>query len=150
MSIHGILQDQLSAIPGQLWFQDSRWGSVAGRQVLLGPLSLVFLYLYAALLFEQTWPVVVACAVLILGRPLFISFPGVPDSMNLLAPVADARFLFWPPLLLLLWAALRTQRWWVSGNRKGTGRTRCGAITPSSSERSASASLTRPKLSCSR
>ena len=113
MSIHGILQDQLSAIPGQLWFEDSRWGSVAGRQLLLGPLSLVFLYLFAALLFEQTWPVVVACAVLILGRPLFISFPGVPDSMNLLAPVADARFMFWPPLLLLLLAALGTQRRWM-------------------------------------
>ena len=32
----------------------------------------------------------------------------------------------------------------------GTGRTRCGAITPSSSERSVSASRTRPTLSCSR
>jgi hypothetical protein len=114
MSIHGVLQDQLSAIPGQLWFQDSRWGSVAGRQVLLGPLSLVFLYLFVALVFEQTWPFVAACAVLMLGRPLYISFPGQPRSMNLLAPVADARFIFWPLLLLLLWAALRTRRRWLS------------------------------------
>ncbi|MDQ6920114.1 MAG: hypothetical protein M3170_00745 [Candidatus Dormibacteraeota bacterium] len=114
MSIHGVLQDQLSPIPGQLWFDDSRWGTVAGRQVLLGPLSLVFVYLYVALLFEQTWPFVATCAVLMLGRPLYITFPGQPRSMNLLAPVTDARFIFWPLLLLLLWAAVRTRRRWLS------------------------------------
>jgi len=95
--IHGLLQDQWSPVAGQLIFGDSRWGAEAGRTLLLSPLWFVFLYLFAALMFERRWPIVVASALLVIAG---------------LMPYMDARYMLWPLLLVLMRLALaRSSRW---------------------------------------
>src|SRR6266566_6763401 len=69
LPVHGLLQDQLSSGVGWLAFANSVWGARAGRTILLLPLAYVFLYLFAATLFEHRWAFVAAFAVVIVGGP---------------------------------------------------------------------------------
>jgi hypothetical protein len=112
LPIHGLLQDQLSAIPGILLFGDSLWGATAGRTLLLNPLAYVFLFVFAAIMFERSWATVVAFMAITLAGVLSAAHPGAPTSFPLLIAAVDTRFMFWPLVLVLMKVALDRAAGW--------------------------------------
>src|SRR5262249_8952384 len=67
---HGLLQDQLSSIPGFVLFGNSFWGATAGRTLLLTPLTFVFLFIFFAVVFERSWAALAAFVAVMLGGVL--------------------------------------------------------------------------------
>jgi hypothetical protein len=109
---HGLLQDQLSSIPGFVFFGDSFWGASAGRTLLLSPLTFVLLFVFFAVVFERSWAAVVAFVAIMLAGVLSAVHPGEAASFPLLTPIVDTRFMFWPLVLVLMKLALdHTSRW---------------------------------------
>lgn len=100
MSTHGLLADSLVPAVGAQLFGNSRWGVTAGSRAVLEPLLSIPLYLFAVRLFRRNW--------------LFVLLVGVAIAGNQLAPFLDARFKFWPLVLLLLGLALDDPAWWRS------------------------------------
>ena len=87
---HGWLFDIGRGLIGFHFFEDSRWGSVAGNDVLVGPLACVALYYLCAYLFWTNW------------LYLFVTQVAVVAGHW----VPNARFLLLPLVLLLLAALL--------------------------------------------
>jgi hypothetical protein len=98
LSIHGFLQDVIHPLIGLRVFEDSRWGYWAGNGVLINPITYATFFVFGAWLFERTWAFVAALLVAILSRQ-FITL--------------DARFAFWPLILLLLGIALQRRSKWL-------------------------------------
>jgi hypothetical protein len=100
MSTHGVLADSLVPSFGIPIFGNSRWGVAAGALTVLNPLLSLPLYLLAVRFFHRSWPFIVLVGAAIVGSQL--------------APFLDARFKFWPLVLLLLGIALDHPAWWRS------------------------------------
>jgi hypothetical protein len=99
--IHGLYQDILSGVIGVDIFGDTRWGVVAGVDVVLYPLTVVILYLFAVWLARRNTWFLVGAAVFLLAMPL----------ENNPAP----RFVLVPAALVLLGEVLkRRSRWWCA------------------------------------
>jgi hypothetical protein len=102
MPTHGVLSDSLVPSVGILLFGSSRWAAMAGGFTVVDPLLSIPLYLFAVRLFHRSWAFIAIVAVAIAG--------------DFLAPTLamDARFKFWPLVLLLLGLALDDPAWWRS------------------------------------
>jgi hypothetical protein len=89
---HGLLVDVARIAVGWGIFGNSYWGALAGSSVIFIPLTIVATYSLLAYLVGRNWPLLVVGALIFLGTWL---------------GVADARFLLWPFVLLLLAATLK-------------------------------------------
>lgn len=90
--VHGLLHDIIPTAAGWGVFGDSYWGGVAGASVIFIPLTVVATYWLLVYLVGRSWPVLLMAASIFVGTWL---------------GAADARFLLWPAVLLLLAALLR-------------------------------------------
>jgi len=124
MSTHGPLEDNLVPLLGMRLFGYSRWGHAAASALFLNPLFFVFLYLFAAWMFERNWAFVLTFGVMVLGSQLI---PGVPDRSDL--PLHPIRYIFWPLILLLFGATLHRRRWWL-GALLGAGLLAQAVLVP--------------------
>jgi len=88
--VHGLLHDIGTGLFGSAVIEDSRWGVVAGEQLLILPLSWVALYYLCAYLFWSNW-------LFLLGTQLLVVTGGIFAIHYRLGLI---------PLVLLLLAAL--------------------------------------------
>ncbi len=89
---HGLLGDVAPTAVGWGVFGNSYWGAWAGVLLIFNPLMIVATYWLLAYLVGRSWPVLLIAGLIYLGTWLAI---------------ADARFLLWPVILLLLAALLK-------------------------------------------
>lgn len=99
LSAHGLLQDVIVPLINTHLLESTRWGEQVGYPAVMTPLTFVSFYFLAAWLFERTWAFVLMLVVLVV-------------SLQFVA--LDIRFMLWPPILLLLGAALQSRRAWIS------------------------------------
>ncbi|GAA0725801.1 hypothetical protein Drose_17345 [Dactylosporangium roseum] len=98
--IHGLFADVLQANVAMHIFGTSVWGAWTGLEVLVTPLAVVGLYLFAVWVSN--------------GNPWFAAFFGV--AFLGMSPYLDTRFVLVPVSLILLGATLRrTSRGWSVG-----------------------------------
>ena len=90
--VHGLLGDVAPIAVGWGVFGNSYWGALAGTSVIFMPLTVVATYSLFVYLVGRNWPVLLIGALIFLGTWL---------------EAADARFLLWPLVLLLLAAVLK-------------------------------------------
>ena len=88
---HGVLSDVFRGLVGFHVFEDSRWGFVAGEQVLLQPLAWVGVYYLCAYLFWTNWLYLFVTQLFVVAGALV---------------AIEVRFLLIPFVLLLLAALL--------------------------------------------
>lgn len=91
LSVHGVLDDSLSAIIGFWVFEPSRFGAGAASTMFLNPLYLVFLFILFGRWFGRNWALLAASAAILINAKL-----ALPQS----------RFIIWPLVLLLLTATI--------------------------------------------
>ena len=89
---HGLLGDVAPAAAGWHVFGNSYWGAYAGSRSSSIPLAIVATYWLLAYLVGRSWPMLLIAALIFVGTWL---------------GTADARFLLWPMVLLLLAALLK-------------------------------------------
>ena len=89
---HGLLHDVGQGLVGFRLFEDSRWGLVAGQDVLLLPIAWLAVYYLSAYLLWANW--------LVLAGTQLLIFTGHVSEVQV-------RFLLLPVVLLLLAALLQ-------------------------------------------
>lgn len=89
---HGLLYDVGNGLVGAEVFENSRWGILAGQELLVQPLSWVALYYLLTFLFGANWLFLLGTQLLVVTGDLFI---------------VHTRFLLLPIILVLLAALLR-------------------------------------------
>jgi len=98
--IHGLLQDGLSAMVGFGVFEDSRWGAVAGADVLIFPLCFVSSWILLARVVRSNWAILVGYPLLLAAGNDF--FGGIARSS------VAVRLALLPLIVLLTFRALRS------------------------------------------
>jgi len=98
--LHGVLEDVLGGGVGMALFGNNRWGVVAGVQMVVGPLTLLSIYAFAAYFCRKNRLVLVA---LVAAAGAGLVTTGV------------TRFLLYPVFFILLDRVLRRPSWWWCG-----------------------------------
>lgn len=89
---HGLLGDVATTAVSWKVFGDSYWGAAAGESLIFYPLTVVATFYLLVYLVGRSWPAILIAALIFVGTWL---------------GTADARFLLWPVILLLLAALLK-------------------------------------------
>jgi hypothetical protein len=98
--IHGLLQDALSSMLGHAVFGDTRWGAVAGSEMLAVPLCFVFSWILLARAIRSNWAILA-------GYPLLLA-AGTDFFGGLVYRSVTLRLAFLPLVVLLAIRAMRS------------------------------------------